>query len=746
MSRRRSAGKKAFAAAAALALLGASAGAQVVDDADPEEAGERPRLHPRRSVESQLRAAVRRGDFRIVQVAHGGTDDVGHISFGQETPGIACDGQLGRAAAHTLTASQSGATRFALAYNQALLAHPLFPDPDVCVWTGAAEARRRWPDFAAIRARPRHPEASVNRAARAGRPDLVRSLVAAGRPFDSHDRWWRRPLHWAARRGDVASLDILLAAGARTDMREPVPPLVLAVASNRPEAVDRLLAAAADPSACGRLDVRQSWGSTTTASAQVCPLRHAIQQGYAGPVRSLVRALAARGPDAEDGLAMALFEAVRLGRRETIEAFLDQPEATRRAVMHPSVMRAAAWRLDLPLLRRMIELGGGAAARSPAEERLWVTAAALPNPEPLALLVWFGGELNYLSAAERAELVLALPGLTAETIRPWLARAQAARDRLWDAIEARDHATLTALVRAGADLDERYGAATLAGAARTDLATVRHLLALGAAARGLPDEPDFDCGPSDEEFVGDTGATRRAAVFGRLCAEAEEARSRPSTRRFPENPIAVAIAAGKYDLAEALLPVTPPLLARETLESIVVRVEQRQAPPAQRALVGPLARIASQGPRRELPFALRGLIRAGETEAAEAMLQSFVPRGIEELSVVTQVENGDRCDAGLLRLLQRRGVDLGPYESGDGGNLFSLAAHCNSSEILAIAQAVPGLDANHLDAHGRRPLDRLARAEREGPVGRALVAMGARSCDDLPDSACRTGIEPDPSL
>ena len=718
---------------------------------------EEARLDMKPGPEAQARSAIRRGDFRVVRTVYSHMDDIGHLAYGEATPGVACDGQLGGAAARDVHWGKEE-RRFAGAYNALLLAHPRYPDRDVCVPVDLegseyprADADARWPDFSKSHGRPLHPETSVNRAARAARPDLVRAQIASGRPFDSWDRWYRRPLHWAARRGDLATLDILLAAGARTEAREPASPVLLAADAGRGGAVERLLAAGASPFDCGRIDVRSSSGNSVGGGLFLCPLQQAIDRGFAAPVAPLVKAILARGAyHQRRELGLALYRAADLGRDDLVRAFVDAAGPSRDRYLRRPVMKTAAYRRDLAMLRTLLSLGGGNAARTPAEERLWLAAAKLSRPEPLALLVWYGFDLNYLTSADRARLEAALPGLTPDGLRPFLVQAAEARERTWDSVLAGDIAALDALAAAGVDFAERRGDTALSRAAARDSAAVRWMLAHGARADTFGErELSLGCGSRDDADERKLGREQRAA-FDALCDEQQSRGPRPRPEgEFGEHALATAVRAGDPATVELLLPGARPEAALEAVNQLVARSPARAG---RLPLLTRLAALAAGGDRTALASVLSDVLEKNDTPAALAILAGYTPSGADEVRHALHVGYGpaDDCRTDHFRFLRDRGVDLSAWRDTEEGNLFARAAGCDSAEFVGFAATVRGIGINDLDYSGNTPLESLPEGKRGGEAGKAMIALGAKTCEDLhgrgsgkcdPDR-----ITPDPAL
>ncbi len=728
-------------AAAALLLSGAAGAFAAEDGKEPQ--GKSLDIHesPRR----QARAAILREDFRVARLVYDHQDEVGHINYGHTTPGIVCDGVLTDAAARNLSWDKGRANRFAAAYNATLVGDRRYPDQDVCIVIDRRLEGSRWPDFGRIAAQPLHPERSVNRAARAGRPQLVRALIASGKPFDAHDRWNRRPLHWAARRGDVASIRILLAAGAKIDQPEPGSPLLLAVDGNHGEAVDLLLEAGASVH-CGETDARHSWGSSNGGGAQLCPLRHAIEQGYLHPLSSIVRRMAGP-PDPDRGkLVGALHRALETGKLRVVDAVLEGAGERRDETFQPAALRAAAYLLDNAILARLIAAGAGSAARTPAEERLWKAAAKLSDPRPLALLIWFGGSINYLPEAERRQLEEALPGLTAQRLRPYVLRAAEQRERAWDAVLARDLPTLEQMLASGIDLDERHGETALSRAAVTDVATVRWLLAHGARAKTRDrDDIPFGCTAVGEGFGGRKPSRAQVETFTSLCDEASDRPTPRAAPYFSDHALETAVRNDRFDIAEALAPVSD---EKAALASIVAMVARKSVTRARFPLFTRLTAIAVRGRRIGLSYELQELLERGDFDAAAAMLDAFVPANREEVSIALTPDLSEkRCSIEAVDLLRRYGAPVAEYRNWEEGNLFALAVTCDSPDLVAAAAAT-GLPVNHVSRIGVTALERVPWEKRTGPTARALESLGARPCSDLFDKeTCSSGgIEPDPAL
>jgi len=99
-------------------------------------------------------------------------------------------------------------------------------------------------------AAPTEPPDNIFEAVNRGDSACVdRFLASNGALVNSeHDRGWT-PLHWAALRGRLAAVDILLAAGADVNARaeDCMTPLQKAADCGQKDAVERLLAAGANP-------------------------------------------------------------------------------------------------------------------------------------------------------------------------------------------------------------------------------------------------------------------------------------------------------------------------------------------------------------------------------------------------------------------------------------------------------------------------------------------------------------------
>jgi ankyrin repeat protein len=107
-----------------------------------------------------------------------------------------------------------------------------------------------------------------DRAAVAAALDKNPELANAHDPAPPH----ARALHLAAEQGDLALVELLLAAGATVDARDAnaETPLYRAVVADHPDVVERLLAAGADPT------LRTAHGGRSPFDAAVALGRHAI--------------------------------------------------------------------------------------------------------------------------------------------------------------------------------------------------------------------------------------------------------------------------------------------------------------------------------------------------------------------------------------------------------------------------------------------------------------------------------------
>ena len=86
-------------------------------------------------------------------------------------------------------------------------------------------------------------------AVRAGNVDQLRGLLTPETDPDTPDLDGTTPLHWAAHQDDLVAAEVLLAAGARTDLRNRygATALLVAATNGSPSMLERLLAAGADP-------------------------------------------------------------------------------------------------------------------------------------------------------------------------------------------------------------------------------------------------------------------------------------------------------------------------------------------------------------------------------------------------------------------------------------------------------------------------------------------------------------------
>jgi hypothetical protein len=402
------------------------------------------------------------------------------------------------------------------------------------------------------------------------------------------------------------------------------------------------------------------------------------------------------------------------------------------------------------MLRRLMARGGAAAARTPAEARLWLAAAELPDPKPLALLVWFGGTLNYLGAAERVKIEASLPTLGPESLRPWLARAAAQRKRAVEAVLSRDLAALRAMAGAGMDFAERHRDTLLSRAAtNADAATVRWLLANGARADTIVwEHVIYGCSSIAGELDDEKKSTQaQRAAFRSLCEdeldEPEPAPDWPFGRHALQN----AVAADKLDTADLLLPRSNPAAALAAVQVITEGANEAPIPAGKLRLLPRLAVLAARGDRPNLAYALADLLWRKDLAGARAVLEGYTPAGPEEIrAALHEAERG--CRIASVELLRARGVDLARFREPDGRNLFALFAPCDSPALVAAVAAIPGIDVNTVDDDGNTPLDLVPSGKSEGPGARALRALGAKACHDLHErERCRArAIAPDPAL
>jgi ankyrin repeat protein len=119
--------------------------------------------------------------------------------------------------------------------------------------------------------------ASVADAAMAGDRAAVRARLTSGEDVNAAQGDGMTALHWAARRGDVELVKMLLAAGANvraTTRLANYSPLLMASEVGSAGAIEALIAAGADPKG-------------TTASG-VTPLMFASAAGQADAVKALV--------------------------------------------------------------------------------------------------------------------------------------------------------------------------------------------------------------------------------------------------------------------------------------------------------------------------------------------------------------------------------------------------------------------------------------------------------------------------
>ena len=132
--------------------------------------------------------------------------------------------------------------------------------------------------FLSLVTRPLAAAPPLVEAARAGDLAAVERLLAAGADPDQHDRHRNTALIFAARDGHLAMARALVAAGASVNWvdGEKVTPLILAAHKNHPGVARLLLESGADPAA------RDKWGRQA--------LDYALRRGADDPIARLIRA------------------------------------------------------------------------------------------------------------------------------------------------------------------------------------------------------------------------------------------------------------------------------------------------------------------------------------------------------------------------------------------------------------------------------------------------------------------------
>ena len=130
----------------------------------------------------------------------------------------------------------------------------------------------------AVSARPLAAAPPLVDAAKAGDLAAVERLLAAGADPDQHDRHRNTALIFAARDGHLEVARALVAAGASVNWvdGEQVTPLILAAHKNHPDVARLLLEAGADPAP------RDRWGRQA--------LDYALRRGADDPIARLIRA------------------------------------------------------------------------------------------------------------------------------------------------------------------------------------------------------------------------------------------------------------------------------------------------------------------------------------------------------------------------------------------------------------------------------------------------------------------------
>lgn len=127
-------------------------------------------------------------------------------------------------------------------------------------------------------ARPLAAAPPLVEAARAGDLAAVERLLAAGADPDQHDRHRNTALIFAARDGHLEMARALIAAGASVNWAdgEKVTPLILAAHKNHPALARLLLDSGADPAP------QDKWGRQA--------LDYALRRGAGDPIARLIRA------------------------------------------------------------------------------------------------------------------------------------------------------------------------------------------------------------------------------------------------------------------------------------------------------------------------------------------------------------------------------------------------------------------------------------------------------------------------
>ena len=237
------------------------------------------------------------------------------------------------------------------------------------------------------------PEAPVADAAMRGELDAVRDLLTRGADVNAAQGDGMTGLHWAARTGHTALVQVLLEADARVDVRTRIggyQPLHLAAGRGHAEAVQALLDAGADPSA------------RTEMLGAVEPLHLAAAAGE----EEAVQALLAAGADANarEGARQQtplMFAAAR-GRLAAVRALASAgADLEARSSVVDVAARAREDRLDRQARNERMKAPGDGYA-PPAQERPSAAAAAaadsveeeqrqIEEPEPLTYGELVGG-------------------------------------------------------------------------------------------------------------------------------------------------------------------------------------------------------------------------------------------------------------------------------------------------------------------------------------------------------------------
>jgi cytohesin len=311
------------------------------------------------------------------------------------------------------------------------------------------------------------------------------------------------PLQWAAHHGNVALIDLLLAAGADTERRDfnGDRPMLWAARAGRAESIVALVAAGSPVDS-----VADPYGLT--------PLMLAARSGSRDAVRALL--LAGANPDARDqGGGTALHEAALAQDANSVGLLLAagaDPDAAD-GILRSTPLHLAVLRQSTSIVRQLLEAGANPIGWDSDGKDPLHLAALIGLPDNVAALLEAGADpialdsrgltpLDWAIKGKRHQAwdndaagVLLVPFAT-DVSQPFSAAVAAGMTRTATALLARgadrdapsvlanaalleDPALLTAIIAAGADLDVSGTDALVSAASAGRIANATLLLDLG---------------------------------------------------------------------------------------------------------------------------------------------------------------------------------------------------------------------------------------------------------------------------